>query len=81
MASAQEKKKLEVSFLEDYITEAELASSLERSTRTLVRWHELRIGPPRIVVGRKILYRKSSVMAWLEAREKHEPRARRLRSA
>jgi hypothetical protein len=55
--------------LEDYLTESELATQLGRRVRTLARWRALDEGPPVTRIGREILYRKSSVKAWLEGRE------------
>ncbi len=57
----------------DYLEKAELARGLGKSTRTLDRWHTLRIGPPRVVIGHTILYRRQSVLEWLASRE--EPAA------
>jgi hypothetical protein len=57
--------------LEDFLTRDELASELRRSPRTLDRWDVLGIGPPRTLVGRKILYRRASVQRWLAAQENH----------
>lgn len=54
---------------DDYLGRAELALGLGKSTRTLDRWHTLRIGPPRVVIGRTILYRRQSVLEWLASRE------------
>lgn len=48
---------------------AEVAQMLGISTRTLNRWHALRFGPPRCKIGRVVLYRKSAILAWLEANE------------
>ena len=50
---------------ERYLTRKELAAILGISTRTLARWHQLRVGPPRIAVGHVILYRRTSVDRWL----------------
>jgi hypothetical protein len=65
-------------FVTDFYTDEELAQNLRVTTRTLRRWHDLRFGPPRTVLGRKILYRKESVIGWLIAREE-KPLARRQR--
>ena len=62
--------------LADFLTEAQLGQMLNRNVRTLRRWNASRQGPPRIVVGRTILYRKSSIVDWLA---KHEQRAKRAR--
>jgi hypothetical protein len=56
-------------FLRDYFTEKQLAHVFDRNTRTLRRWYAERTGPPRIRVGRKILYRKSAVALWLAQNE------------
>ena len=55
--------------LSEFLTKDQLARELNRSTRTLDRWHVQRIGPPRTKVRRSklILYRKSTVAEWLEA--------------
>lgn len=47
----------------------QLAETLGVSVRTLNRWHERRIGPARIKVGGKVLYRVSSVEKWLSDHE------------
>ena len=57
-------------FLGGYVTEAECAAELGISRRTLQRWHRLREGPPRTLVGKKIKYRRSSVDAWLLEQER-----------
>lgn len=56
-------------FLGDYFEEIELATELGITRRTLRRWHNERRGPVRTVCGRRVLYRKESVIAWLLARE------------
>jgi len=55
--------------LSEFLTKQELAAELGREMRTLDRWDALGIGPPRTRVGRKILYRRTSVRAWLTAQE------------
>jgi hypothetical protein len=57
--------------LNGYLTPPELAAELGVCQRTLARWHRDRTGPPRSVVGRKILYRTESVTAWLAKRERN----------
>ncbi len=59
------------SLLDGYLTEAQCAAELGGSRRTLQRWHRLRQGPPRTLVGKKIRYRRASVAAWLLEQE-HE---------
>lgn len=58
------------------VTKAQLARSLGISTRTLDRLHVNRKGPPRVRVGRKVLYRRESVLTWLAGCEKRQTRAR-----
>lgn len=59
--------------LDEYVSPAELAGELKICVRTLDRWDALREGPPRVKIGRRVLYRKSSVAAWLTAREAKKP--------
>jgi predicted DNA-binding transcriptional regulator YafY len=58
----------------DYLTVEALARELGASPRTLMRWHALRMGPPRTVIGKKILYRIASVQTWLQHREERRAR-------
>src|SRR5437762_12018056 len=75
--------------LSGFLTKEELAVELRRNKRTLDRWEVLGMGPPRTIVGRRILYRRSSVQRWLVAQENHngctatapENQARGLRGA
>jgi hypothetical protein len=72
--------------LSDFVTRDEFASELDRSPRTLDRWEVLGIGPPRTLVGRKVLYRRASIRSWLAAQERHRstdphiPNSRRARA-
>lgn len=34
--------------------------------RTLQRWHSLRIGPPRVRIGRVIVYKVEDIRRWLD---------------
>lgn len=56
--------------LSQFFTKEELAAELDRNGRTLDRWDVLGLGPPRTFVGRKVLYRRTSVQRWLAAQEK-----------
>ncbi|WP_428660479.1 helix-turn-helix domain-containing protein [Reyranella sp.] len=55
--------------LSDYMTTVETARELRIGHRTLLRWHALKCGPPRVKVGRQFLYRREAIRAWLEAKE------------
>ena len=45
--------------------------------RTLERWHSLRIGPPRVRVGRTVLYKVEDVRAWLQEQSSSKGKRRR----
>jgi hypothetical protein len=56
--------------LEDFFTEGDLSIQLGVARITLARWRLQRQGPPVTLLGRRVLYRKSSVRDWLAAQEK-----------
>ena len=62
--------------LDGFITREQLAAELGKSPRTIDRWEVRRIGPPRVIVGRTVLYRVESVRSWLQSCEKHKGRRR-----
>lgn len=67
--------------LDGYIRREQLAQMFGLSSRTIGRWEALRIGPPRVCIGRTILYNMQSVREWLASREQRPfPTKRRLRS-
>jgi hypothetical protein len=55
--------------LADFLTQGEAASELRVCERTLDRWRTLGEGPPVTKLGRRILYRRSSLLKWLTAQE------------
>ena len=57
------------SLLSDFLEKNEAAVELNVCVRTLDRWDSLGEGPPRTKLGRRILYRRSSLLEWLRARE------------
>ncbi len=57
----------------EYLTPAELAAFLGVSERTLSRWATNQSGPARTRVGRSLLYRRHTVLAWLESQEEQRP--------
>ena len=60
--------------LSEYLSRDELALQLDRTPRTLERWESLRIGPPITRIGKTPYYKKESVLAWLESRERKPTR-------
>lgn len=61
----------------DLIEKHETAKEFAISTRTLDRWHVQRTGPPRVLIGRKVFYRRSSLIEWLQAQEESRKGRRR----
>jgi predicted DNA-binding transcriptional regulator AlpA len=66
---------------DEYLTDPQLAQGIGVSTRTLARLHAKRQGPPRVRVGKKILYKRSSVLAWLAEQEEVKRPARKRRAS
>jgi hypothetical protein len=52
-----------------YVTPDRLAGILDVTPRTLARWHAARIGPPKIRVGKLVLYDVAKLPEWLASRE------------
>ena len=52
-----------------YVTPERLAQLLGCSPRTVARWDAERIGPPRIKVGKTVLYDLERLPAWLAGKE------------
>jgi hypothetical protein len=70
--------------LEGYLTPTQLAAQIGCCEKTLHRWDAARIGPPRVHVGRKVMYRREAVAEWLIKRERgfdDEKRPRTSRGA
>jgi len=57
------------SILDDYMNEAECGAELGIAPITLAIWRMQKKGPPITRLGRRILYRKESVRAWLASQE------------
>lgn len=66
--------------LEGYLRREELAQQFGLSPRTIDRWEALRQGPPRVCVGRTVLFNIQSVREWLRSREQQAFRVRGRRS-
>jgi hypothetical protein len=70
--------------LADLLTPAALAAELGVTERCVHYWHSRRVGPPRIVIGRRPFYRRASVAAWIMQQETDpaaQTRGRRRRAA
>jgi predicted DNA-binding transcriptional regulator AlpA len=55
--------------LDDYLTIDQLATELDIAVITLKRWAALKQGPPVSKIGRRVVYRRSSVQQWLVKQE------------
>jgi predicted DNA-binding transcriptional regulator AlpA len=58
-----------------FIEPEQLAAELGISPRTLARWDVSRTGPPKLKLGKRNLYRRASVIEWLESQETRQGRA------
>ena len=67
--------------LQDWISRPDLARELGVCVETLRRWADARKGPAFVRAGRKILYRRTAVLEWLERQEiaDHDRGRRRAR--
>ena len=61
-----------------YLDKRGFCAALGICQRTADRWAGLRIGPPRTKAGRKVLYKKSSIAAWLERNESGSQQEKRV---
>lgn len=61
--------------LDDYLSTEELAAELGIAPITLKRWQGLKQGPPVTRIGRRVLYRRAAVQAWLVKQEQKSPSA------
>jgi phage terminase Nu1 subunit (DNA packaging protein) len=58
-----------------YVTANRLAATLGVTPRTLARWDAARIGPPKIKVGKLVLFDLAKLPEWLATRETEPVRA------
>jgi excisionase family DNA binding protein len=63
--------------MDDYLSEQEAATLLRVKVNTLRAWASRRKGPARCKVGKRVLYRKGTIAAWLEGCEVDPAAARR----
>lgn len=59
-----------------WISRSDLALQLGVSADTLRRWDVLRSGPPCVRAGRKVFYRRATVLEWLEEQEARASRGK-----
>jgi predicted DNA-binding transcriptional regulator AlpA len=55
------------------LTPRQLAKELGVSLRSLQRYHDARVGPPRVKLGKHVLYRRAAVNQWLARSEGYTP--------
>ena len=67
-----------LNLLADWISREQLAGELGIACDTLARWEARQIGPPCTRIGRKVLYRRTSVAHWINAQEQPRPPPTRL---
>jgi excisionase family DNA binding protein len=53
----------------DYLTLPEAAQLMRTTESALYQWRHHKTGPPSMKVGRRVLYRRESLLAWLSERE------------
>jgi len=53
--------------LAGYLTEAEAATALGRTRRSLSAWRKSRQGPPFVKIGPTVLYPQDGIRAWLKS--------------
>ena len=59
----------------DYLTTGEVAEALRTSPETVRYWRHLGKGPRSFKVGRRVLYARADVLAWVEAQRDSTPAA------
>ncbi len=55
--------------LNDYLSRTELAAELGVCERTLIRWSERGEAPRVSMIGRRPMFRRAAINAWLASRE------------
>ncbi len=75
MPSASEQHQV----LTGYLSPAQLAKELGKSTRTVDRWRAEGRGPAPTMIGCTIVYSVESVRSWLRSQERPMPRATKHR--
>ena len=62
-----------LNLLAEWISREQLAGELGIASDTLARWEARLLGPPCTRIGRKVLYRRTSVQEWISAQEQVRP--------
>jgi hypothetical protein len=62
--------------LTGFLTQEELAAEFKVKPGTIKSWRKKRFGPPATRIGKRVFYRRSSVLEWIAARELRPPSAR-----
>jgi len=63
-------------FESDILTPAEVAEMFRVHILTLLRWHNMGQGPPRVKIGRKVFYHRHDVEAYMRAESRKALRRR-----
>lgn len=61
--------------LADYLSEHDAAPQLGQKVRTLRLWRQQGVGPAWIKVGRRVMYARATILAWLQSLERKPVRA------
>ena len=67
-----------MTLLQDYLTREQAAAELHVTPRTLSRWQAQPNGLPYVEMGGRVLYRRQSILAWIESCERR-PNPRQTR--
>jgi excisionase family DNA binding protein len=51
----------------EYLTLPEASELIRTPAGTLYQWRTKKVGPPSMKVGRRVLYRRSDLEAWLDS--------------
>lgn len=54
--------------MEDLLTTEDLACIVKQEVSTVQMWHRKAFGPPSARIGKRIMYRRSDVEAWIAER-------------
>ena len=52
----------------EYLTLPEASDLIRTPIGTLYQWRTKKIGPPSMKVGRRVLYKRADLVAWLDAK-------------